>query len=84
MVLNPRRLSLVASKDEICANGNSENPIVGLYNEELRHEAVVATEGGILGCTDKSTGYIHRSGAEEVDGHDEVAHGEAKNKTVAE
>lgn len=31
-------------QNRVCANGNCENPVIRLNDEDLRHEAVEATE----------------------------------------
>jgi len=50
--LDPRRRLLVIGEDEVGADGDGQDPIVGLQDEQLRHEAVEAAKPGLLGSPD--------------------------------
>lgn len=52
MILHPRSQMLVVGKNEVCADRYGQNPVIGLNNEDLSHEAVEIAERGLLGSLD--------------------------------
>jgi len=59
VILNPAGRSLVVGKDEICADGNDQDKIVGLDYEDLRHKAVEAAEALLRRVADISPSEVH-------------------------
>ena len=76
MVLHPARRPLVICQDKVGAYGDDENPVVGLNDKDLCHEAVEAAEALLFGSADEAPVDIHGRRGEEVEGHDTVADGE--------
>lgn len=60
VVLHPAGSLSLASQDEERANGDVEDPIVGLNDEYLSHEAIELTKVGLFWIIDKSAAKIHR------------------------
>ena len=59
VILHPARCSFVIRQDEVCADGDDEDPVVGLDHEDLRHEAVEAAEAALLRSADVSPVDVH-------------------------
>jgi hypothetical protein len=49
----------VVGENEVCADCNDENPIVGLDDEDLGDVPVDAAEQGLFGSSDPSSTDIH-------------------------
>lgn len=52
MVLGPGSETFVICEDEVGEDGNDQHPVVGLDDENLRHEPVEAAKGFLLGGAD--------------------------------
>lgn len=66
MVLGPGGEPFVICEDEVGKDRNSQHPVVGLDDENLRHEPVEAAKGFLLGGANYVAADVHRRRSEKV------------------
>lgn len=69
---------------EVGAHSNDQNPVVGLDDKHLGHEAIEGAELGLLGRPDPPATHVHGGRDKEIERHDAVADGQAKDQLMAE
>lgn len=73
LILDIAGQSPEVGEDEVCAEGDRQDPVICLNDEDLRHEAVKAAEASLVWVPDETTAHVHRGRKEEVKRHGAVA-----------